>query len=99
MIYLLLGALDNFDHNPSSTTAKDSFRGTGISLFQFLSEVNKGTPQAAVNSWSTTSKSLKLPDSYIYYSAVTLRKENVQVPSTSLPVSGAVTKGHLKEAI
>ena len=25
-----VGALDNIDHNPSSTTAKDSFHGTGI---------------------------------------------------------------------
>ena len=27
-------AVDNIDHNPSSTTAKDSFHGTGLSLFQ-----------------------------------------------------------------
>jgi len=27
-------AVDNIDHNPSSTTAKDSFHGTGISLLQ-----------------------------------------------------------------
>ena len=27
-------ALDNIDHDPSSTTAEDSFHGTGISLFQ-----------------------------------------------------------------
>ena len=26
---------DNLDHNPSSSTAKDSFHGTGISIFQF----------------------------------------------------------------
>ena len=30
-------AVDNIDHNPSSTTSKEeSFRGTGISLFQTL---------------------------------------------------------------
>lgn len=28
------GALDNIDHNPSATTAKDSFHGTAISLTQ-----------------------------------------------------------------
>ena len=28
-------AVDNIDHNPSATTAKDSFHGTGISLYQF----------------------------------------------------------------
>ena len=27
-------AVDNIDHNPSSTTAHDSFHGTGISMFQ-----------------------------------------------------------------
>ena len=31
-----VGALDNLDHNPSSTTANDAFHGTGISLFQFV---------------------------------------------------------------
>ena len=68
-----VGALDNIDHNPSSITAKDSFHGTGISLFQFSTEVNKGSPQAVVN-WSTTSKSLKLPDSYTIVPAVALKK-------------------------
>ena len=28
-------AVKNIDHNPSATTAKDSFHDTGISLFQF----------------------------------------------------------------
>ena len=27
-------AIDNIDHNPSSTTSHDSFHGTGVSLFQ-----------------------------------------------------------------
>ena len=30
-----VSAIDNLDHNPSSSTAKDSFHGTGISIFQF----------------------------------------------------------------
>ncbi|KAL9968945.1 hypothetical protein ACROYT_G021097 [Oculina patagonica] len=30
-----VGAIDNIDHNPSSTTAQGSFHGTGIILFQF----------------------------------------------------------------
>ncbi len=29
------GAMDNLDHNPSSTTAESSFHGTGISIIQF----------------------------------------------------------------
>lgn len=36
-------AVDNIDHNPSSTTSKDSFHGTAISLFQHHTEHCKGT--------------------------------------------------------
>ena len=42
------GALDNLVHNSSSTTAKDSFHGTGISVFQFPSESNDGYQQDIV---------------------------------------------------
>ena len=38
-----VGALDNLDHNPSSTTATDVFHGTGIRLFQFHSEIMLGS--------------------------------------------------------
>ena len=36
-----VAALDNIDHNPSSTTAKGSFHGTGISLMQFPTRIMK----------------------------------------------------------
>ena len=39
------GAVDNIDHDPSSTSTHDSFHGTGISLFQHpdtnISEVHR----------------------------------------------------------
>ena len=35
-------AADNIDHNPSSTTANDSFHGQGISLFQIQSNQATG---------------------------------------------------------
>ena len=37
-----VGALDNIDHNPSSTTAVGAFHGCGISLFQFPTRTNPG---------------------------------------------------------
>jgi hypothetical protein len=37
-----IGALDNLDHNPSSSTAASSFHGTGISLFQLPTTENHG---------------------------------------------------------
>jgi hypothetical protein len=36
-----VGALDNLDHNPSSTTSEGSFHGTGISVFQFPTETEQ----------------------------------------------------------
>ncbi len=42
---LLVAALDNLDHNPTSRTATSSFHGTGISMFQFPSVENPGLDQ------------------------------------------------------
>ena len=40
---LTIGAIDNIDHNPSSTTAVDAFHGSGSSLFQFSpTKANRG---------------------------------------------------------
>ena len=41
-------AYDNIDHNPSSTTAKESFHGTGISVFQHPDSNNSGHNRAQV---------------------------------------------------
>ena len=38
-----LAAVDNIDHNHSSATAKSSFHGTGISLFQNCESLNEQT--------------------------------------------------------
>ena len=39
-------AIDNIDHNPSSTTSSgQGFHGTGISLFQLRTDKNQETPQ------------------------------------------------------
>ena len=50
-----VAAIDNLDHNPSSTTASRSFHGTGISIFQFpsnngyIKELNLPPPEACKN--------------------------------------------------
>ena len=43
-----IGALDNLDYNPSSTTATLSFHGTGISMFQLPTESNPGEERPPV---------------------------------------------------
>ena len=73
------GALDNLDHNPSSTTATDSFHGTGISLFQFLS-ISRGRNVIELPA-SSTQKNHQLPDDYIQYHQLYLLRLVLLSPS------------------
>ena len=59
-------ALDNIDHNPSSTTLKDSFHGTGISLFQHQDHKDDGLDQAISESAQMKEKKKlsNLPECY-----------------------------------
>ena len=92
-----VGALDNLDHNPSSTTAKDSFHGTGISLFQLPTVSNEGYQQSIITLPSTnTTKKHQLPEEYTTVPAVVLNKDNIVVPKTSDHTSSV--SGHMEEA-
>ena len=91
-----VGALDNLDHNPSSTTAKDSFHGTGISLFQLPTVSNEGYQQSIITLPSTNNKNHHLPEEYTTVPAVVLNKDNIVVPKTSDHTSSV--SGHMEEA-
>ena len=57
-------AVDNIDYNPTSSTAKDSFHGTGISLIQHPSCVSEGHDrgvQIISRSSSYASQSVAIP--------------------------------------
>ena len=43
-----VGALDNLDHNPTSTTFLTSFHGTGISLFQLPTKTRHGESRTPI---------------------------------------------------
>lgn len=76
-----VAALDNLDHNPSSTTAQSSFHGTGISLFQFPTAEDAGEPRHITRHLQTeTNTQQHLPDFYTSVPAVALNKNNVAVP-------------------
>jgi len=77
-----VGALDNLDHNPSSTTAVKSFHGTGISLFQFPTCENPGEnrPQPTLSPSGT--KRHYLPHSYSVVPAVAMMTSSIDVPDT-----------------
>ena len=83
-------AIDNLDHNPSSTTAEDSFHGTGISIFQHprceASGVERTTMTALDNSHNISKRGLdKLPQSYTNVPPVTLSKKDPVPPKLEGP--------------
>ncbi|KAL8592617.1 hypothetical protein ACOMHN_026547 [Nucella lapillus] len=63
-------AIDNLDHNPSSTTAKDAFHGTAISLFQHPTDTIAGEERTCVNADYQPSKKLSVPDLPEFYCSV-----------------------------
>ena len=76
-------AVDNIDHNPSSTTSKDSFHGTGISLFQHFSNQLPGEEREAVTLEQTTSGTKavsQLPESFTNLPPVVLQNKDPPVP-------------------
>lgn len=76
-------AVDNIDHNPSSTTAQGSFHGTGISLFQHPTPRSPGEERSvsSVESGNPTSKRLApLPEFYTNLKHVILPKHDPPIP-------------------
>ena len=61
------GVVDNVDHDPSSTTAKDSFHGTRVSLVQHPSHKNGGIDRdipMISQGGSSTKSVIQLPSAY-----------------------------------
>ena len=79
-----VGALDNIDHNPSSTTAQGLFHGTGISLFQSPSSSNMGHCRDKLSLPSEDTRQ-HLPDRYTTVPAVALDMSKVEVPEPANP--------------
>ena len=79
-------AVDNIDHNPSATTAKDSFHGTGISLVQHPTFADEGVDRGIViiggNAGSKTVH--QLPHFYTDVPPVTSSVKQSAVPTTSM---------------
>jgi len=77
-------AVDNIDHNPSATTAKDSFHGTGISLLQHPTCADAGVDRGIVIiGGNVGSKTVgDLPHFYADVPPVTFSIKEYTVPAT-----------------
>ena len=78
-----VAALDNIDHNPSSTTASSSFHGTSISIFQFPTQDKPGDCRPPLTVPPTGNQKHRLPESYGNVPPVSLTATTVSVPITN----------------
>ena len=77
-------AVDNIDHNSSSTTAKSNFHGTGISLFQHPTHENPGVDRK-IEHLDTESKTISpLPDCYSEVLSAMLPSKPPPVPALAV---------------
>ena len=79
-----VGALDNLDHNPSSTTSKSSFHGTGISLLQLPTENQPGESRPPVTIPPVAPRKHILPEAYTTVPAVTITNSTIFVPKCDI---------------
>ena len=80
-------AVENIDHNPSTTTAKDSFHDTGISLFQFRNSHATGDSHvvSAFDETLSESQTVKpLPESYSNVPPAVLKEKEQTIPATHI---------------
>lgn len=93
-----VGALDNLDHNPSSTTSVTSFHGTGISLFQLPTKNNPGEKRSSITIPPSGDQTHALPHSYASVPAVALKTTSVSVPECdTFPVERCLDNAKTEE--
>ena len=80
-------AVDNIDHNPSSTSAHDSFHGTGISLLQHQDDfigIDRGVATTQGDT-ATNVTITRLPETYISIPPATFVRQDPPVPKHEGP--------------
>ena len=78
------GVVDKADHNPSSTTSKDSFHGTGVSLVQYPSHTHSGTDRdipVICHGGSSTKSVTPLPSNYTIVRPAAIKTKNFSAPA------------------
>ena len=79
------GAVDNIDHNPTSTTAQGAFHGTGISLFQHPTKNVLGEDRQIPLPGPKQKKMAPLPEEYTSIQPATLCTNEPEVPEVDEP--------------
>ena len=96
-----VGAFDNLDHNPTSTTAQSAFHGTAISITQFPTSTDDGESRTLVPfSSGNSDENNSLPPSYSTIPTVSLNASKTAVPENKeLSFFSAASRGTVKEDV
>ena len=80
-----MAAYDNLDHDPSSTTAKEAFHGTGISIFQHPDDQNTGQcrDSAYYKDDGLRKQKANLPVEYLTIKPMMMKNKNPPTPENS----------------
>eukprot|EP00112_Aurelia_sp_Birch-Aquarium-sp1_P002960 Seg1330.2 transcript_id=Seg1330.2/GoldUCD/mRNA.D3Y31 product="hypothetical protein" protein_id=Seg1330.2/GoldUCD/D3Y31 len=75
-------AYDNLDHDPSSTTAKEAFHGTGISIFQHPDDRNTGQCRDSTyyKDDGLRKQKANLPEEYSTIKPMMMKNKNPPIP-------------------
>ena len=99
----ITAAVDNIDHNPSYTTASDSFHGTAIPLTNHLSDSCPGVERDVIHGTiaSPSKTDIYIPSRYSTFPPATLQNKHPVVPQlqgyfnpTDDSISEATEKEH-----
>ena len=92
-------AVDNMDYNPTSSTAQDSFHGTGIALIQHPSYVSEGHDQGVQiisRSSSNASRSVAILIHYTNVAPASIKTKEFTAPPVDSPM-GPITLSNIQK--
>lgn len=81
-----VAAIDNIDHNPSSTTAQGSFHGTGINVIQFPKVHVLGSCRQSNFKHHTSTREQFFPDEFTIVPAVSLNMSSINVRAPAIVI-------------
>ena len=86
-------AVDNIDYNPSSTTSKESFHGTGISLFQHLVLDSEGL-ERNVTTGAKLQSSKSVDNLPCFYTDVSPVTDSIKISYMSTPKVASLNRSN-----
>ena len=89
MIYTIR-ALDNVDHNSSSTWAEGSFHSTGISIIQTWESENEGEDRILPFEIVSTDNNTELPDKFTVVKAVSINQKAIAASLKFIQKKGSI---------